>query len=70
MKVSTFYMADISEYDNFIEKFKKLNDKLLNNSGIECLNDIGLDFNSDQVISRLDESMKYLESKFCKEKTK
>ena len=51
--------------DNFIEKFKKLN-----NSGIECLNDIGLDFNSDQVISRLDESMKYLESKFCKEKTK
>ena len=45
-------------------------DDLINNSGIECLNDIGLDFNSDQVISRLDESMKYLESKFCKEQTK
>ena len=68
--LNAYMIEQYENSDNFIEKFKKLNDKLLNNSGIECLNDIGLDFNSDQVISRLDESMKYLESKFCKEKTK
>lgn len=66
------YMIKEYEKDNkFIDKYKKLNEQLLNNSNIECLNTIELDFyNEEDTINKLSDSMKYIENKVCRRKTK
>lgn len=53
------------------EMYKKLNEQLLNNCGIECMKTIGLDLNNDEeTINKLTESMRYIEDKVCRGKVK
>lgn len=69
--IDTYMIQEYEKDNSFIDKYKKLNEQLLNNSDIECLNTIGLDFyNEDETINKLTESMRYIEDKVCGRKTK
>lgn len=68
--LSNYMIEQYENTDNFIEKFKNLNNQLFQNPDIDCLNTIGLDFNNlEDVNNKLLQSMEHTENKLLKGKT-
>ena len=69
--LDTYMIKQYEEDNNFLEKYKKLNQALFENSDIDCLNIIDLDFEDEEdTINKLSNSMKYIEDKVCGRKIK